>query len=292
MSQLYARLSQSQLQLYATNTPPCPCCNDPKHSTCSVTNESPAKRKKKHKGSRPRLDKPLDRPLVTKMSTKRSNEPRLVVIRPKNKRKSSSSSNNSGSVKSGSSTTNSTPLASPIPKSLPLEPFEIHPAHIKGKPVIESDKGRQRVDSFDIPRAVPWPSSDVSATPEYNHRPVPELPNFSVAPRKHSPGSPSRKKPSSPPPNAITPIKRRLDKATPSSYTFASDSTKLGEIPQRYWTTPWNYEEAERLNALVKETAEPTSAAAAAAQQATDKTSKKKSLFGFLRRGSTAGVAP
>lgn len=43
-------------------------------------------------------------------------------------------------------------------------------------------------------------------------------------------------------------IPRRQDKATPSYYSFASDSTKLGEIPMRKWTVPFDYMEMERLN--------------------------------------------
>jgi hypothetical protein len=71
-----------------------------------------------------------------------------------------------------------------------------------------------------------------------------------------------------------------MDKITPSSYTFASDSTKLGEIPQKNWTTPFNYEEAERLNAEALVHGYPTPAAAAP--------KPKKGLFKFLRRGTAA----
>ncbi|KAB2580966.1 hypothetical protein DBV05_g404 [Lasiodiplodia theobromae] len=36
---------------------------------------------------------------------------------------------------------------------------------------------------------------------------------------------------------------------TPSTYSFSSDSTKLGEIPMRKWTVPWDYAAMERANA-------------------------------------------
>jgi hypothetical protein len=74
-------------------------------------------------------------------------------------------------------------------------------------------------------------------------------------------------------------IKRRIDKPTPSTYTFLSESTKLGEIPQRKWTTPWDPEEAERLNAVAAAKGVVITAGAAGRQ-------RKKGLFGFLRRGS------
>jgi hypothetical protein len=90
-----------------------------------------------------------------------------------------------------------------------------------------------------------------------------------------------KEKPSSPVPG-MTPVKRRLDKATPSTYTFASDSTKLGEIPQRNWATPWDYEEAERLNAEAAMVGYP------AAPIVVDEKGKKKGIFKFLRRGSKA----
>jgi hypothetical protein len=74
-----------------------------------------------------------------------------------------------------------------------------------------------------------------------------------------------------------------MDKATPSTYTFASDSTKLGEIPQRNWAVPWNAAEAERLNAEAAIIGHPNVPVA-------DIKTKKKGLFGFLRRGSAAAT--
>jgi hypothetical protein len=42
--------------------------------------------------------------------------------------------------------------------------------------------------------------------------------------------------------------RRRQDKYTPSVYTFASDSTKLGEIPMQRWNVPYDYEAMARRN--------------------------------------------
>lgn len=44
--------------------------------------------------------------------------------------------------------------------------------------------------------------------------------------------------------------RRRAEKMTPSLYTFASDSTKLGEIPMSRWPQPYDWEESNRLNKL------------------------------------------
>ncbi|KAF2429545.1 hypothetical protein EJ08DRAFT_698261 [Tothia fuscella] len=42
--------------------------------------------------------------------------------------------------------------------------------------------------------------------------------------------------------------KRRQDKITPSMYTFASDSTKLGEISMNRWNIPYDYEGMAKRN--------------------------------------------
>ncbi|KAH7401509.1 hypothetical protein BKA66DRAFT_508027 [Pyrenochaeta sp. MPI-SDFR-AT-0127] len=286
MTQLYQRLSYSQLQLYNIGSS-CPRCGSAKHVECSSRSASPEKEKKKHTSSRQRISGPV----VTKMPIKSSSQPQLVVMRPKNTRKSSNSSNSSGSTKSTSTSAYTSPLASPLPKYVPIDPLELQTSGVvKGTLGAWPDSGRRRVDSFDDPRPTTWPHTSVNAAPDHlhhhhhHHTPTPKLPSFTPTPRKNSPNSPQRNKPSSPPPTSPSPVKRRLDKATPSSYTFASDSTKLGEIPQHHWTSPWDYEEAGRLNAEAAVIGLPTIPVA-------DNKSKKKGRFGFLRRGSAAGQA-
>lgn len=282
MTQLYQRLSYSQLPLYSIDTSPCLRCGSAKHVDCSSRSTSPDKEKRKHTSSRQRISGPV----VTKMPIKSSSQPQLVVMRPKNTRKTSNSSSGSGSTKSTSASTYTSPLASPLPKYVPIESFEVQtPGAVKGTLGAWPESVRQRVDSFDDPRPTTWPQTHISTGPEHlhHHTPTPKVPSFTPTPRKNSSASPQRSKPSSPPLVSPSPVKRRLDKATPSSYTFASDSTKLGEIPQHHWTNPWDYEEAERLNAEAAVTGRPIAVA--------DSKSKKKGRFGFLRRGSTAGQA-
>ncbi|CAO2656181.1 Nn.00g049840.m01.CDS01 [Neocucurbitaria sp. VM-36] len=274
MTQLYQRLSHSQLQLYSVGASSCARCGSAKHVDCSGRSTSPEKERRRHTSSRQRINGPI----VTKMPIKSSNQPQLVVMRPKNTRKGSSSSNSSSSMKSGSNSGSSTPLASPLPKYVPVEPVEFQTSGvIQGTMGGWPESGKPRKDSFhdSISQQVYTP-----VTPDRIHHPTPKLPNFTPTPRRQSP---QHQKTSPPPPSSSPPIKRRLDKATPSSYTFASDSTKLGEIPQRNWTQPWDYEEAERLNA------EAAVIGHASAAVVGDKVSKKKGLFGFLRRGSAAG---
>jgi hypothetical protein len=74
-------------------------------------------------------------------------------------------------------------------------------------------------------------------------------------------------------------MRRRLDIATPSMLTFASDSTKMGEIPQRNWNTPWDYDEAERLN-------EEAAKKRVAVNAASKPKERKKGIFRRFRRGT------
>lgn len=166
--------------------------------------------------------------------------------------------------------------------------------------------GRRRQDSFNVAhdyRPSTWPEYEYPyVLQEHLHLPAPKLPTFVPAtPRKSSTPSPtstSHKRPTaptppppsssqkyaSPPPVSSVP-RRRLDKVTPSSYTFASDSTKLGEIPQRNWTTPWDYEEAERLNHEAAAAGMPV-----VSKEEVKVDGKKKGLFRWMRRGEGAGA--
>jgi hypothetical protein len=252
MNQLYVRLSQSQMQLHRMASP-----------------KSDVE-KRRHAGSRQRVTGPT----VARVPGKSSKETQLVFMRPKTGRKGSTSS---GSSTHATSTTRSSPLASPLASPLPQytakDPFPFPPM----KPTTDkahAPAGRKRADSLDGPRPTTWPQVKPDDTAPIALR----LPPTKATTTRKSP--PPREKRTSPPlsPSAM-PIRRRMDKVTPSTYTFASDSTKLGEIPQRNWTVPWDYEEAERLNAEAAVIGLPMMVAGG-------ERTKKKGLFGFLRRGS------
>lgn len=89
--------------------------------------------------------------------------------------------------------------------------------------------------------------------------------------------------------------RRRADKPTPSTYTFASASTKLGQIPQRKWTTPFDYAEARRLNALAvgggagAGTGNGNGNGNGEREKEKEKEKRKKALFGFLKREGVKG---
>jgi hypothetical protein len=316
MTQLYQRISRSQLQLQHFDTQSCANCGSRRHTDCSARSSnssnsgkdtSTSKDKKKHSTTRQRTTGPT----ITRMPIRSSSHPQLVVVRPKPSRKSSSSSSPSSTKShSPSNSTYTSPLASPLPLYIAEEPFELHSdGIIKGvlggpmptPPLIGS--GRRRKDSFHDPRPSTWPEPVVYQYPftpeEHVHLPAPKLPSFvPVSPRRaHVTPAPvqtssshgSKKSATSSPkyPPVSLPARRRIDKVTPSSYTFASDSTKLGEIPQRNWTTPWDYEEAQRLNV---EAAAAVVVPVTSKEEVKDGGLKKKGLFRWMRRGSE-GVA-
>ncbi|KAL6705282.1 hypothetical protein ACN47E_007092 [Coniothyrium glycines] len=293
MTQLYHRLSQSQLHLSLYNMAHFPCarCGSPSHEDCSTKCTGPAKEKKRSTQTRQKNSGTM----VTRMPIKSSSQPQLVVVRPKNTRKTSNSGSNSSSSSNRSSSTpiHTSPLASPLPMYVPVDPFDLYPPGVIRGTMGTSTPTSRRVDSFDVSRPSTWPHEYMAAS-EHLHSPTPKLPSFTPAPKRPSPTEKKATPPAPPPPSKPNflqpmslPMRRRLDKVTPSSYTFASDSTKLGEIPQRNWTKPWDYEEAERLNAEAAVFGHPT-----VATTTDEKSSKKKSRFKkFMRRGSTSTPA-
>lgn len=276
MGQLYQRLSQSQLQIH-----PALRTKTPQYCDSSDSNSSSSKDKKSTRSRRPSGSGSH----VTRMPTRSSSQPQLCMVRAKSRntsRKDSTSSSSSSTSKpaSKSSSPHATPyispLQSPVPEYAVLDPliqpkldFK-HAAYARDAyaniPLPNAE--RKRFDSLDVVRPVAWspyaqPYDYFSYMPEQVHQPIPALPSFKSTSRKPIP-APAPRKPQPPPvpakPSSLTatnktspppmsaPMKRRLDKVTPSSYTFASDSTKLGEIPETRWARPWDYEQAEMLN--------------------------------------------
>jgi hypothetical protein len=292
MSQLYQRLSYSQLQIH-----PALRSKNPQYCESSDNNSNSSKDKKKSTSSRHRSSGPH----VTRMPIKSSSQPQLVVVRSKNtsSRKGSTSNSSASSSKPNSKSASpyDSPLASPVPENAVLDPYVMQKTDYTKGPysygTIAPNTGRKRVDSFDAvhPTARPpvyiQPYDYFNFMPEHIQQPTPKLPDFTPTSRK-TPAPPVPWKPTSLSNKASlspvsAPVKRRLDKMTPSSYTFASDSTKLGEIPQRNWANPWDYEEAERLNRVA--------AAAPVAGPVVEEKVKVKKGLRFWRRGSGGEVA-
>lgn len=304
LTQLCQRLSQSQLQIH-----PALRGRSPQYIESSDSNSSSSKDKKKRSSSRQGSSsrQRSSGGHVTRMPIRSSSQPQLVVVRSKSRnttRKNSTSSGTSCPSKSSTKLASpcaspyTSPLTSPVPEYAVLDPHPImdrsdykSAAYARGAyalPTMHSSPSRTRNDSLDFVCPGAWPSyaqpyDYFSYMPEHVHTPVPQLPTFSSTSRK-APAPPVPKKPSSlaagtksPP----APIKRRSDKMTPSSYTFASDSTKLGEIPERNWAKPWDYEEAERRNRAAVPVVVPI----------IEEKAKGKKVSRFWRRGSGGEAA-
>ncbi|ORY15823.1 hypothetical protein BCR34DRAFT_584767 [Clohesyomyces aquaticus] len=265
LNRLYQRMSQSQLQLSRVGG--CTRCGSVKHASCTaivvgtVAKSIGRQDKRRNVGSKPRSNTPV----ITRVPVKSSSQTQLAVVRPRPGRKSSSSSANS--TKSPSTTVSSpcaSPPGSPLPQYAMVDPFAVQAPVARLAP----NTGRRRAASIDGPRPATWPHTRPDST-------LPPRQPASKAPPARK--TPQLREKHTPPPS-LAPPRRRIDKATPSTYTFASDSTKLGEIPQRNWTTPWNYEEAERWNAeALIYTPAPV---------VESRPKAKKGLFNFLRRGT------
>lgn len=342
MSQLYQRLSQSQLQIH-----PALRANTPQYAESSGNSSDSSKDTKRSTASKRRPSGSH----VTKMATKSSSQPQLCMVRSKSRNTTRRDSTSKSSTSKPSSKSNSphaspytSPLQSPVPEYAVLDPMIFNrpdmksAAHARGAyadaPPLRPHSDRKRVDSLDVVRPGAWspyaqPYDYFSFMPEHINQPTPKLPELTSTPRRPSTSTPkpptsSPKKQDSPkkqqpppvpakpsalcntkleamsvasaipsplrptPPSGIpAPVKRRLDKVTPSSYTFASDSTKLGEIPETRWAKPWDYERAEMLNNMAAAAAKVRVPSPAQEERKRDKERDRKGLR-FWKRGETA----
>lgn len=320
MSQLYQRLSQSQLQIH-----PALRINAIESSGNSSDSSKDNRKSTASRGRRPSGSH------VTRLTTKSSSQPQLCMVRSKSRntsRKDSTSSSSSSKLASKSTSRSESPYASPLQSPVPeyavLDPMMQHRVDMKSPiytrrisasaqiPPFSPD--RKRIDSLD---AVAQPQDYFSLTPAPQPRPpafastarkplpsssptrkekekekekerekdrekgkekekekAPSSPKKSAPPVPSKPAALSNNNPASNPSGAPMPftahLKRRLDKATPSQYTFASDSTKLGEIPETRWAQPFDYERAELLNNFAAAAAKvrvPTPAQVAQAEE-------------------------
>jgi hypothetical protein len=241
LGQLYSRLST--LDLHA-----CGGCTsrNQAHATqheyrkprasASPTGRRPARRSKTD-------DKNVSIATVTRLAVEGSSNTQLAIVRPRNRRTTSSCSGSSvNTTKSFSSTTTAVPTPPMSPAAPPCcchGPVDLH-GHVPRVPLERRIDGGQvstlRPTGY-VERPQTWPNRvDSQARPAMYPAP---------------PGALLVK----PPPVEVQkketrPRRRQIE--TPSTYSFASDSTKLGEIPMHKWTKPFDYDEMERLNSLTE----------------------------------------
>lgn len=333
MSQLYQRLSQSQLQIH-----PALRTKTPQYAESSGNSSDSSKDTKKSTESKRRPSGSH----VTKMATKSSSQPQLCMVRSKSRnttRRDSTSKSSTSKPTSKSSSPHASPytspLQSPVPEYAVLDPMIFYRPDLKSSthargvctdaPPPRTYSERKRIDSLDVVRPAAWSPYAQSYDyfrfmPDHVQQPTPKLPEFTSTPRRPSTSSPRKAPPVPAKPSSLSnkndnnntdtmsvasaipsplrptplsaipaPVKRRMDKMTPSSYTFASDSTKLGEIPETRWASPWDYERAEMLNNMAAAAAKVRvpSPAQEDKRRSRDKERDKKGLK-FWKRGETA----
>lgn len=279
LTQLYQRVSHSSLVL-RDPAPACAGCGSSRHAHCerdaspragtpntsgSGQAQTPSRTRRAHERSQSDAIRATS---ITRVVAKGSAQPQLALVRPRGRRGTSSSSSSSSaasafspSLQSRVSTAPTTPNMSPVfPPDLDAFPFPLQ----KPSPAFE-----RRARSASAPR--PVTSDDKPTTPKQAQPAIGTSKKSKLGSQSSRAQSLRRKKATTPPcttpespPKVAEPYllqqvpiqaqshlltPRRSQKATPSAYSFLTDSTKLGEIPPHKQTAPPDYELMARLNA-------------------------------------------
>lgn len=191
----------------------------------------------------------------------------IVKNRHHRKRSTTSTSSRSSASSSDSKAIQSSPVAN-IPQLTPVVPLSIS--------VKPNSKQRHHSDNAPMPDAInvlPPIVVPVIKQPARPHRIAssPDIPRSPKGIPRELPFNPSKLPPTPPPEvspklmpsrsksmpfgsptdqaNDLSTIpSRHQDKRVESFYSFASDSTKLGEIPLHKWVTPFDFETMDRVN--------------------------------------------
>jgi len=222
-----------------------------------------AERKKKRRPStkRTKMQGPMLARVVIQDSSKRS---QIALVKTKERRKKSTSSNAPSKMQSEAPSDVSMPLSSPPPydvsesKHAPTRP-EVH----RSQTAPDMVKPRCKQSTANV-RSPP-----VSAKPE-------ALQATKSTPRLHN-GVEHRFEPSPPVPTRplLEDGEPRRRKLTPTYYSIASDSTKLGEIPLHKWPVPFDFDQMSIINKEAERNGWPLN-------QLDDGEAKKK-RFGIMR---------
>jgi len=231
LSRLSQRLSRSNLTLIPHPSHSTPYGKGPHDgkSLSKAASTDQLNKKKAAKGptsvpAKPGADKAQH---IRKMQLYNASAPQLVMVKPRRPH-----AHRAGSASSAG------PPASPPPSyksSPPQSPPPVSPTAFWRPP--PPPLQQQQAAPLAYPAAYGLPPPQYSA-PAATPPPIPRKP---AAYRSAKVGAPE-------PPPADATLRRRAPKMTPSLYTFASDSTKLGEIPMDRWNVPFDWGAAERGN--------------------------------------------
>lgn len=223
-------------------------------------------RKRKESNAHTKVRGPMLARVVIADSTKPS---QIALVKPGERRKkSTSSSSNSSSLSkapSDTSTAATTPMSTPPPTYTSMELPRPVPQRSTTAPDVPKPRRKhsmanvveQRSQREDNVRRAAKSTPLLESTLPPVMDPLPPMPH--TAPLPHA---------------ETSPMLPRRRKPTPTFYSVASDSTKLGEIPMHKWTTPYDFDQMSILNRQAYEQGWPHNNLGAA---------NKKKKFGFSR---------
>lgn len=175
-------------------------------------------------------------PTLARVVIQDSSRPsQIAMVKPGERRKKSSSSNVSSKTSSDVPSGASTPLFSPPPYEMTEKPARpiAHRSHTSSEvPKPRHKQSAANVKAPPVPvkpealratKSAPW----LRTAKAEQYEPLPPMPATAPLP-------------------AIEP--RRRKQLTPTYYSIASDSTKLGEIPLHKWAQPFDFDAMSLMN--------------------------------------------
>ena len=195
------------------------------------------RRKRNHSAGHAKVKGPMLARVVIQDSSRPS---QIAMVKPSERRKKSSSSS-SGSELSKASSTPSTPPPEYAPEPPP------RPVAVRSKtaPAVPDNKPRKKHSAANLPTQPPQqngPKQAARSTPRLQT--MPEL----DVPTGPPPVPTSHHHPSNAAAQSTPTLPHRTRKPTPTYYSIASDSTRLGEIPLHKWDVPFDFDRMEALN--------------------------------------------
>lgn len=203
-------------------------------------------------------------PILARVVIENSSKPsKVAMVKAGERRKRSSSSNVSSRMGSNPSSVRNTPLSSPPPYDVLEEPSR--PAVQRSYTAPEIPKAKHKI-------SVPTMRDPTGPTKREALRSTRSTPRLNVQPETGQ--EPLPRGPGTAP---LLPLNHRHRKQTPTFYSMASDSTKLGEIPLHKWTEHFDFDAMSLMNREAAKNGWPPN-------QPDEGKKKRNGLFKLFRR--------
>lgn len=229
----------------------------------NISIPAPEKKRRQHSvvsQNRVKTRKPVLARVVIENSSK---PPQVAMVKAGERRKRLNSSNVSSRIGSNPPSAMSTPLSPPPPYDVTEEP---------SRPVVQRSHTAPEIPKAKRKASVPTMRNSPSQTKPEALRSPRSTPRLDVQPlaRHESP-------PEGPGTEPNLPANHRHRKPTPTFYSMASDSTKLGEIPLHKWAEPFDFDAMSLVNRQAAKNGW-------AANQADEGKKKRNGLFKLFKR--------